>query len=258
MPDPKRLSLSRLIQAWTHAPGAWFFDLDGTLIDIADHPDAVRVPKRLLTVLTRLTAAGYPRLAVVSGRALDNLGGLADWPSALALVGNHGGEYAVDGRRWRETLPPVAEQAMNRWRPTLTERIREMPGVFLEDKGLSLTVHVRQAHPTELPRLARLLRELEADSQALTVRKALKAWEIRPREGPTKAQAIHTLLTLWNQTRPGAIFGDDWTDEDGFRAFPNALTVIVGHRRPTEAHYRIASPRVLRAMLEALLAYRYR
>jgi len=255
MPDPKRLTLSRLIQAWRKAPGAWFFDLDGTLIDIADRPEAVRVPKRLVTVLTRLAAIGHPRLAVVSGRALDDLARLADWPSAVALVGNHGAEYAVDGRRWQESLPPGADLAMHRWRQALTERIRRMPGVILEDKGLSLTVHVRQAHPSDRPRVAHLLRELEADSQALTVRTALEAWEIRPREGPTKAEAIRTLLTLWNQTWPGAIFGDDWTDEDGFRAFPQALTVIVGPRRPTEARYRIASARVLRAMLEALLPY---
>jgi trehalose 6-phosphate synthase/phosphatase len=50
-----------------------------------------------------------------------------------------------------------------------------------------------------------------------------------------------------------AAVGDDWTDEDLFRALPpEAVTIGVGFR-PSGARYRVARPRDARELLASVL-----
>ena len=49
---------------------AYFLDVDGTLIDIAETPDAVRVDATLLDLIEQLHLASGGAVALVSGRTL--------------------------------------------------------------------------------------------------------------------------------------------------------------------------------------------
>ena len=91
---------------------AYFLDVDGTLIDIADTPDAVRVDSALLDLIARLQLASGGAVALVSGRALSfldhRLGALR-----LPLAGQHGLERRdAAGRLHIHAAPPAARRAI--------------------------------------------------------------------------------------------------------------------------------------------------
>ena len=46
--------------------------------------------------------------------------------------------------------------------------------------------------------------------------------------------------------------GDDFTDERAFRALRKGITILVGSRRSTSAHYSLRNPAQVSAFLERL------
>jgi len=192
---------------------AYFLDVDGTLIDIADTPDAVRVDTALLDLIARLQGASGGAVALVSGRALSflesRLGTLR-----LPLAGQHGLERRdAAGRVWIHPAPPAAKSAIKQ---ALAPVLARHPGLLLEDKGLTLALHYRLA-----PHLAayahRLMARLAAAAGAgLEVQRGKRVAEIKP-SGVDKGTAIAQYLTEppFKQRRP-VFIGDDRNDEHGF------------------------------------------
>jgi len=192
---------------------AYFLDVDGTLIDIADTPDAVRVDTALLELIGRLHSASGGAVALVSGRALSDLqprlGALR-----LPLAGQHGLERRdAAGRLWIHAAPPAAKCAiMEALAPVLARH----PGLLLEDKGLTLALHYRQA-----PQLAayaqHLMRGLAAAAGAgLEVQFGKRVAELKP-AGIDKGTAVAEYLaeSPFRGRRP-VFIGDDLNDEHGF------------------------------------------
>ena len=68
---------------------ALFLDFDGTLVDIAETPEAIEVPQRLVPLLTDLHDLLGGALAVVSGRQIDVLDRFLA-PLRLPAAGEHG------------------------------------------------------------------------------------------------------------------------------------------------------------------------
>src|SRR5437868_3249904 len=73
------------------ADWAFFLDIDGTLIEIAETPGTVRVDAELLGLLQRLHATAGGALALVSGRSLVSIDTLFQM-SRLPAAGQHGAE----------------------------------------------------------------------------------------------------------------------------------------------------------------------
>jgi len=230
-----------------------FLDVDGTLLDIAPTPHAVRVDEPLRDLLLRVSDALGGAVALVSGRplaALDDLFGLASWPAA----GLHGGERrdatgrvhvcAADGDR----LEPV--------RAALRRLVAETPGALLEDKTLGLAVHYRAVPEFEW-RLRRIVRQcavpLAPEYHVLDGKCVI---EIKP-AAASKARAIGEFLAEPPFAGRIPVFvGDDATDIDGFAYVEEAggVSVAVGDDLP--AQLRLASPREVRALLGHLAAGR--
>ena len=127
------------------APGALLaFDFDGTLAPIVRDPDlaCMRPDTRLL--LCRV-ARVYPCL-VISGRSLAGLRGKFEGTGIDRLIGNHGAEPWPDADRIR------AEVSV--WERTLAAELPSLEGLWIENKGLSLTVHYRVCRPVEKQRPA--------------------------------------------------------------------------------------------------------
>jgi trehalose 6-phosphate phosphatase len=192
------------------AAGLLALDYDGTLAPIVPRPeDAVPAPGAV-DVLARLA----PRLPVVlvTGRPADvvvDLGGLADLPG-LVVLGQYGVQRWEAGALTQQPPAPGLEVARSALRQILTE-----PGIELEDKGLSLVVHTRQASDP-VAALMRVLPEVAdvAARAGLDLHPGRLVLELRP-SGSDKGSALESVI----EGRSAVLFaGDDLGDIPAFDA----------------------------------------
>lgn len=194
---------------------AYLLDVDGTLIRIAETPQAVLVERSLLELIGNLHRATGGATALVSGRTISDLENRIGLPQ-LPLAGLHGLERRDStGRLWIHAAPPAAKSAI---RDALAPVLAHHPGLFLEDKGLTLALHYRRA-----PRLAgyvhRLMRRFaDWPEQGLELQRGKYVVEIKP-AGIDKGTAVVEYLaeSPFKGRRP-VFIGDDATDEHGFTA----------------------------------------
>lgn len=231
---------------------ALFLDLDGTLLDLAARPDAVVVDAALRATLRSLHDAFGGALAIVSGRPLRGIDELTGLPG-IAAAGLHGAELRhADGR----TDAVAADAArLARLREHARALASELPGVLVEDKGVAIALHWRNAPQAETAVL-RLAGELLREAgPAFELQRGRCVAEVKP-AGRDKGDALAALMreAPFAGRRPWML-GDDLTDEHAF-ACANELggvSVVVGTRRPTLARHALADPAAARAWLAALL-----
>lgn len=230
---------------------AYFLDVDGTLLDIAETPDAVVVDKQLIDLITQLHRASGGALALVSGRTITDLEGLLGM-SRLPMAGLHGLERRdVAGRLWIHAAPPEAKCAI---KMALSPILERHPGLLLEDKGLTLALHYRQA-PTLAAYVHRLMRQLATRAgDELELQCGKKVVEIKP-AGIDKGSAVSEYLNEppFCQRRP-VFIGDDLNDEHGFAEVNrvDGISIKVGTGRSC-ARYRLANVAAVRNWLGAAL-----
>jgi trehalose 6-phosphate phosphatase len=190
---------------------ALLLDFDGTLVEIAARPDAVRVPAELPGLLHRLADELSGALAVVSGRPLRDLDHFL--PVPIAMAGDHGASLRPDPRA--PALDPHLPHAPAAWRVRAAELAARHPGALIEDKEHGFVFHYRQA-PEAGPEAQALLASLIAeDPEAFTLLEARMAWEVRPL-GASKGTAVSALMARPPFVGRVPIFiGDDVTDEEG-------------------------------------------
>lgn len=237
---PARLDLAR---------DALFLDLDGTLAPIAPTPVEVGPDARRTRLLADLTRALGGRLAIVSGRRLEDidriLGDLRPVVGAVhGLVVRTAAGVAAD---------PGDPDRLERARQVLAAFAATDPRLILEDKGLSLALHYRQAPergPEADARVVELARELGWRPQP-----GHAVAELRP-PGADKGEVLRRLMqeAPFHGARP-IFVGDDATDEDGFAAASamDGLGVIVGDRELTTARHRLTDVAAVLDWLEASL-----
>ena len=195
------------------ADWALFLDLDGTLIDIAQTPDAVEVPPQLTDRLAAASNALGGALAIASGRLLAEIDQLLA-PLKLPAAGEHGAVIRLPDGTYDELDCKIPYD----WVETLLAASALMPGVLIERKAHCVVAHYRRAprHVDELRRIAARLVGLAPDS--FEVLEGKMAIELRPRT-VTKARAVNRLMQCDPfKGRVPVFVGDDLTDHDGFRA----------------------------------------
>ncbi len=253
--NPKALSVSTLLRLLAEKPVQWIFDWDGTLVDLADHPRAIRVPASLIRDLGTIQEhSSYP-LVILSGRSLADLEEFIPL-SDITLIGNHGAQWRVGGAKTVIPPDPQAQASLK----ALTEPLNGLRDRFRksswEDKQFTISFHMRQVDRRQWKELGEQLARLVEDHTHLQLRPADACWEIRPKYGATKGDAVQMLFRDHpNSVRP-VVFGDDWTDEDAFEAAnQDGITVIIGSRRPTRARYHVATPADLREILSQVARF---
>ena len=226
------------------ARAALFLDFDGTLVEIAERPDAIGVAPALPGLLKRLGEGLAGALAIVSGRPLRDLDHYL--PVPIAKAGDHGASLRPDpfGPPELPDLPhpPAA------WRVQADALVARHPGALIEDKAHGFVLHYRQA-PDAGPEAAALLARLVAEDPAgFDLLEARMAWEVRPR-GPSKATAVRALMARPPfGGRVPVFIGDDVTDEEGMEACRS----LGGHGWQLEEAF--GSPAVLRDWLARAVA----
>ena len=227
-PSPPRLRAADI---------ALFLDVDGTLLEIEREPGAVHVPERLCHTLADLQVATAGALALVSGRSLEQLDRLFS-PLRLSAAGLHGLERrGADGEVKRAAPDPVI---LERARRRLAAFAEAAPGVLLEDKGLTLALHYRQAPAAARAAVAAAEAAVAASAGALVLLKGKMVCELKPPE-VDKGRAIAAFMTEPPFAGRRPVFaGDDVTDEAGFSAINDlgGISIRIGDGRPTAAAFR--------------------
>ncbi|BBK42144.1 putative trehalose-phosphate phosphatase [Allostella vacuolata] len=192
-----------------------FLDVDGTLLDIADEPQAVRVPDRLRPDLHALALHLGGAMALVSGRTISELDRIFE-PLLLPAAGQHGAEIRLD------PLGSIRSGHVDPVLPRLAPEVRALaavwPNVEVEEKGAAIAVHFRRQPEAEVP-LTRALRSLaEGVGGAVELLEGKMVRELRDRRH-TKGTAIGIFMASPPFIGRRPIFiGDDVTDRDGFAA----------------------------------------
>ena len=218
---------------------AYFLDLDGTLLEFADHPAAAGANARLRTLLAGLHRATGGAVAVVSGRALADVDRLLgeDGPR-LPAAGQHGIERR--DARGHVTRHPFAAARLEHVRERLAAEVASRPGLVLEHKGASLALHYRRA-----PQLGayahRLVRSLAPRlGPRFRIQAGKRVVEVKP-AGRDKGSAVLEFMREPPFRGRAAVFiGDDVADEHGFSAVNRlgGLSIKVGPGR-TAARWRL-------------------
>ncbi len=231
---------------------ALFLDLDGTLAAIEQRPQDVRPEPWRSGLLSRLRYALDGRLAVVSGRALEDVDRILDG-CIIPVAAVHG---LVRRRADGTVLSASPHPLLNRARTQATEFVARHPGLELEDKRLGLALHFRGA-----PDLAGLVaseaaRIARACGQTLQMGDMVA--EIRT-PGFDKGSAVDTFMEEVPFEGAVPIFvGDDLTDEDGFLAAQalGGFGVHVGPVRDTSARFRLPGVDAVLLWLEGAMTQR--
>ncbi len=213
---------------------------------MAGAPDAVVMPGRLPEVLTALSQRLDGALALISGRSLEDVERLFV-PLQLPIAGLHGLERrSAAGSSSAPPTPPTWDVV----REAAATVIASHPGTLLEDKGAALALHWRNA-----PQAAsELLAFAEATLPRLPgyrLQHGDHVVELRPAAGDKGTAIVALLDEPPFRGRIPVFAGDDVTDEAGF-AVVNArggVSVAVGSREPTCAHYALRDPTAVRAWL---------
>jgi len=235
---PTRLALDQ---------AALFLDLDGTLAPIVERPEDVRPEPRRNDLLDRLAVRLEGRLAVVSGRSLDDIDRI--------LEGRVTSVAAIHGLVRRDARGVIGEASPHPGiapaRETLQAFAASDARLLVEDKSLSLTLHYRLA--PDRAREAVDLAERLATVTGLTLQPGDMVMELRT-PGASKGDSIRAFMaeTPFKGARP-IFLGDDLTDEHGFFAVRQlgGYGVLVGPQRRTTAIYRMDDVEAALSWLEA-------
>jgi trehalose-phosphatase len=255
--QPLLQRLSELQDRLGGSPRIVLLDVDGTLAPIAPRPEDAVVPPETRRAVAALAARPSVHVALVSGRAASDARRLVAVAN-LWVIGNHGLE--IIGPDGEIDVTPEAEShrmAVSSASRKIASALKHVPGVQLEDKGWTLSVHYRRAEPAVIPRLRGLL-EKTALQHGLRLTEGKAVYELRPPIDHDKGTAVITLSRRLGGLVPGStvvFIGDDVTDEDAFRLLrqqmPSAVTarVCAAEDAETAAEFRIPGPDAVREFL---------
>lgn len=234
-------------------------DFDGTLAPIARWPGKAALPPAAREAMERLARRPDTDLAVVSGRALEDLKERVGLPG-IYYAGNHGMEIEGPGIQAVHSGAASARPRIAACAAALRRELEGVQGVFIEDKELTLSVHYRQLHDPEMAReVRRRARAVCAAEPGIRITEGKKVVEVRPDVAWDKGRATRFLLKVLEAGEPTLIpalfIGDDQTDEDAFRALRGRGDGIVVAAAPppgTAAAAYLRSPDEVASLLAAL------
>jgi trehalose 6-phosphate phosphatase len=189
-------------------------------------------------------------VTVVSGRSAADLRGRADLAHVI-VAGNHGLEIAGPG--FEHVDPAVAEAApaVGNLAAALSRALDGIPGVFVEDKRLSVSVHYRHVAPDQQEAVRSAVHGVLSHSShpfVLTVGRLV--YDLRPRLYWDKGALVKWVAGHVGQPDAAVVFvGGDPTDEEAFHALPDGVTVRVGTGPETAARYHLDGPDGVRKFL---------
>jgi trehalose 6-phosphate phosphatase len=227
-------------------------DYDGALTPIVDDPSQAVLSSSMRQLLWLLVGRTGVTLAVMSGRSVQDLQERVGI-SGVIYAGNHGMEIRGAGFEFIEPSAAARAQELKELADDLRHQLRNIGGVLMEDKGLTLSVHYRRVAPIDNEEVWRVVQTLVANAKSsFHLTTGNKVYEIRPHLRWNKGTA---LTWIGQQLEPKSLMiylGDDSTDEDAFHAIGeiDGITVRVGESTDTAARYVLPGPKEAQSFLE--------
>jgi trehalose-phosphatase len=217
-------------------------DFDGTLAPIARHPAAAAPAPGVRSALRRIARLPRAGVAVLSGRALDDLARRVRL-AGVFLSGTNGLE-TMDARGRRALHVPRGRRLSAALKGALADWCGRFRGAWLEDKRLSVALHYR-AVPARRQAAFRAgaRRRLRSWAGRVKLVPGKKVLEVMPAVGADKAVALARALP--GRRGPVVVYlGDDENDEPAHALVRRrgGIAVAVGRSR-SRAEYALRSPR---------------
>lgn len=222
------------------------FDLDGTLAPIVEDHASAKVPKKIAHALRRLM--GLAKVAVITGRSRrDAISILGFEPQVL--IGNHGAEspFSDNSRNWEFV------QTCLKWREMLHDALFYEPGLEIEFKGESISIHYRKSADPEqaLGLIHKVVEVLEPHPKLIGGKYVVN---LLPQQAFGKGSALESVMERVG-AKNAIYFGDDETDEDVFRLeHDGILGIHVGRDESTAAAFYLNQQSEMLELLESMIA----
>ena len=225
---------------------ALFLDFDGTLVPLAETPDAIAPDPVLIPMLARLQGLLGGALAIVTGRQVEMLDRFLA-PLHLPAACEHDLQRRDAAGRLHMQASAMPETVLQMCNALAADH----PRLLVERKRSSVALHYRRA-----PELAALC--LDMLGRALRHQPGLEllhgkcVLEVRP-AGVDKGHAIAAFLREAPFAGRTPVFaGDDVTDESGFAVVQahGGMAIKVGEGA-SRARHRLGSPQAVHAWLQS-------
>ncbi|MBI4368590.1 MAG: trehalose-phosphatase [Candidatus Omnitrophica bacterium] len=228
-------------------------DYDGTLAGIARSPQEAVLKPKARSAVRKLAASPDVLVAIVSGRALEDVRKLVRLPN-LIYAGNHGLELKGRLLRFLHPKAKTTKPLLNLLGERLKACLAQIPGARVEHKKLTLSIHDRQVPLRKRRQVEALVRQEVLPIQKMGKVKLTRGkcvFEIRPDTDWGKGALIEWLLkrieTSKHRADSLAIYlGDDETDESAFPVInrKKGISILVaGRPQKTKARFRLKSPK---------------
>lgn len=214
-----------------------FLDYDGTLVPIVDIPNQAVLSSETRELLKKLRDSARCKIAIISGRKLEDVKDRVGLEGVI-YAGNHGLEIEGPKIKFKSPVSSGYLRLLQRIKGDLKRKISSFSGAFIEDKGLTLSLHYRQADEKDIPQLKTIFHETiicHLVKDDLRIKPGKKVLEIMPSVNWDKGKVALWLLARQRfalKDNAGVIplyIGDDVTDDDAFRVFKDkGITVLVG------------------------------
>ena len=227
-------------------------DYDGTIAPFRSDPGEALPYPEVCAVLERVVKVPGNRVAIVSGRRLEDLRRPLELVPHTEAWAAHGWEWiSPSGEAGRHTPGDGARAALQQARVMADPLLAY--GARVEVKVASVALHWRGLSQEDATRV----RIAVTEAWEPLVREYLKllpfdhGLEILAHEND-KGDAVHAVLSSCNEDVACAYLGDDITDEAAFAAIrPRGLGVLVGEKeRATHASLHLRPPGEVVDLLE--------
>ncbi|WP_224703297.1 trehalose-phosphatase [Devosia aquimaris] len=229
---------------------AIFTDFDGTLVELAETPDAVSVPDALAHRLEQTAREFDSAFAVLTGREIADIDRFLS-PLQLPIAGAHGAQRRrADG--FVEPIDPASLRDAQAIADSLSPLLIAHPELLLETKQGAVALHFRQAPELE-DAVRTAMDEALGHVEGFSLVPGKMVLEARPR-GVSKGDALRAFMREEPFLGRTPIFiGDDVTDEDAFIAAQDlgGIGIKLGEGE-TAARMRIADVASVHALIQGL------
>ncbi len=259
---PPLLPAATIEELAARSPILLFLDYDGTISELVSRPAMARPVEGVVSALSALAQRRERfAVAIVSGRPVVELRRMTGLGHQVMYAGVHGAEIAGRSREAGDDNIHVTDDVarcapeLDRVRAWLTRNVPDGAGFEVEDKGLAIALHYRNAEGAAAAALgAEFEKFVRADAPHLRFAHNNMVVEALP-AAASKGAAVRALGREAGPAFMPVYFGDDRTDEDAFAELVSrGVGVLVGEARPSLARWRIENPAAVARILTALAA----